>query len=398
MLPRGLTGRAAAVLAAGFLVLFVAGGSRFAIGLTLKPMAEELGWSRGTLGLAVAAFFAVSAGCMFVSGRLADRFSPRLVLGGGLAASALGIGLMGTVTAPWQAFVLYGGVFAMGSGVASIVPIGVMVSRWFPGRTGLATAVAISGMSVGQLVMIAAMAVVLVEVGWRSVYGWLGIVNLVLVPVVILAIAHDRGHHAAAAAAPEADAGMGMGEAARTRRFWLLAAVCSRSAGSRIFFVATHLVAFAQDSGVEALLAGNLLALMGLTGLMGVIVAGVWSDRSGPMWPMLACFAVRIAGFALILASHDTPAVVAFALLYGSTFLMTAPLTVIFTREAFGRAHLGALTGLITMIHHVSGGVGAYAGAVLFDAQGSYEAAFALMLALSLAAAGITPPLRRPRA
>ncbi len=397
MLPRGLTGRAAAVLAAGFLVLFVAGGSRFAIGLTLKPMAEELGWSRGTLGLAVAAFFAVSAGCMFVSGRLADRFSPRLVLGGGLAASALGIGLMGTVTAPWQAFVLYGGVFAMGSGVASIVPIGVMVSRWFPGRTGLATAVAISGMSVGQLVMIAAMAVVLVEVGWRSVYGWLGIVNLVLVPVVILAIAHDRGHHAAAAAAPEADAGMGMGEAARTRRFWLLAAVFS-ICGFQDFFVATHLVAFAQDSGVEALLAGNLLALMGLTGLMGVIVAGVWSDRSGPMWPMLACFAVRIAGFALILASHDTPAVVAFALLYGSTFLMTAPLTVIFTREAFGRAHLGALTGLITMIHHVSGGVGAYAGAVLFDAQGSYEAAFALMLALSLAAAGITPPLRRPRA
>jgi MFS family permease len=397
MLPRGLTGRAAAVLAAGFLVLFVAGGSRFAIGLTLKPMAEELGWSRGTLGLAVAAFFAVSAGCMFVSGRLADCFSPRLVLGGGLAASALGIGLMGTVTAPWQAFVLYGGVFAMGSGVASIVPIGVMVSRWFPGRTGLATAVAISGMSVGQLVMIAAMAVVLVEVGWRSVYGWLGIVNLVLVPVVILAIAHDRGHHAAAAVAPEADAGMGMGEAARTRHFWLLAAVFS-ICGFQDFFVATHLVAFAQDSGVEALLAGNLLALMGLTGLMGVIVAGVWSDRSGPMWPMLACFAVRVAGFALILVSHDTPAVIAFALLYGSTFLMTAPLTVIFTREAFGRAHLGALTGLITMIHHVSGGVGAYAGAVLFDTQGSYEAAFALMLALSLAAAGITASLRRPRA
>ena len=397
MLPRGLTGRAAAVLAAGFLVLFVAGGSRFAIGLTLKPMAEELGWTRGTLGLAVAVFFAVSAGCMFVSGRLADRFSPRLVLGGGLAASALGIGLMGTVTAPWQAFVLYGGVFAVGSGVASIVPIGVMVSRWFPGRTGLATAVTISGMSVGQLVMIAAMAVVLVEIGWRSVYGWLGIVNLVLIPVVIVAIAHDRDHHAAAAAAaPAADAGLGMGEAARTRRFWLLAAVYS-ICGFQDFFVATHLVAFAQDSGVQSLLAGNLLALMGLTGLMGVIVAGVWSDRIGPMRPTLVCFAVRIAAFALILVSHDTPAVVAFALLYGSTFLITAPLAVIFVREAFGRAHLGSLTGLITMIHHVSGGIGAYTGAVLFDAQGTYETAFTLMLALSLVAAALSLALGRPR-
>ena len=38
----GLTARSGAVLAAGFLVMFVGGGSRFAIGLTLKPMVEEL--------------------------------------------------------------------------------------------------------------------------------------------------------------------------------------------------------------------------------------------------------------------------------------------------------------------------------------------------------------------
>ena len=38
------TPRAELVLAAGFLVLFVGGGSRFAIGLTLKPMAEQLSW------------------------------------------------------------------------------------------------------------------------------------------------------------------------------------------------------------------------------------------------------------------------------------------------------------------------------------------------------------------
>ena len=40
---------------AGFLVLFVGGGARFAIGLTLKPMVDELGWARGELGVAVGA-------------------------------------------------------------------------------------------------------------------------------------------------------------------------------------------------------------------------------------------------------------------------------------------------------------------------------------------------------
>ena len=95
MLNRGLI-----VLATGFLVLLVGGGSRFAIGLTLKPMAEDLGWTRGTLGLAAAAFLVVSASCMFLSGRLVDRYSLRLVLGGGLVLSGLGIGLISVITAP----------------------------------------------------------------------------------------------------------------------------------------------------------------------------------------------------------------------------------------------------------------------------------------------------------
>jgi len=50
-----------AIFAAGFLILFVGGGARFAIGLTLKPMVTDLGWQRGELGLAVAAYLVVSA-------------------------------------------------------------------------------------------------------------------------------------------------------------------------------------------------------------------------------------------------------------------------------------------------------------------------------------------------
>src|SRR5207248_2076032 len=37
------------ILIAGFLVVFVGGGARYAIGLTLKPMVAELGWTRGEL-------------------------------------------------------------------------------------------------------------------------------------------------------------------------------------------------------------------------------------------------------------------------------------------------------------------------------------------------------------
>ena len=382
-----------AVLAVGFAVLFVGGGSRFAIGLVLKPMVDDLGWTRGTLGAAAAMFLIVSASCMFVSGRLSDRFSLRAVLCGGLIVSAVGIGMMYIVKTPWQALLFYGLIFAIGNGIASIAPVGVLVSRWFPGRTGLANAFTTSGIGIGQLLIIGALAAVLFDIGWRSAYLWLAVANLILVPFVLLGMSGNASTRQPAAASQQ-QAGLNLRDAARTRQFWLLIlvyAIC----GFQDFFVATHVVAFASDSGINDLLAGNLLAAMGLTGVVGVIAAGAWSDQSGPRAATLFCFLLRIAIFALILLDQSNVSVALFALLFGTTFWLTAPLTVIFARDAFGTAHLGAISGLIVMIHHMCGGLGAYLGAALFDFQGHYDAVFALTLALSIVAAGLTLALRR---
>lgn len=382
------------MLTAGFLVLFIGGGARFAIGLTLKPMVEEFSWDRSQLGMAVAVFQIVSAAAMYGAGILADRISLRLVLGGGLVASGVAIGLMSLVAAPWHAVVLYGICFGIGNGMASIAPVGVMVTRAFPGRTGLANAVVSSGMSVGQLVMIAVLAAVLVTIGWRSVFVWLGVAYLVLLPLLLAAIPGAIDAKAHAALPPRS--GMSVAEASRTRQFWMLIlvyAIC----GFGDFFVSTHVVAFAQDRGIDAFYAGNLLALMGLTGLLGVIVAGYYSDRSGPVWPTAICFAARAAVFALVLVDQSPLSVAIFGLVFGLTFLVTAPLTVIFVRDAFGTRNLGALTGLITMVHHICGGIGAYMGARIFDTTARYDSAFVIMLVASVIATALTFSLRRPR-
>ena len=176
------------IFAAGFLILFIGGGARFAIGLTFKPMVSEFGWARGELGLAVAAYLVVSAFATYIAGRLADRASPSRLLNAGVAISGIGIGLMCLVGEPWHALLLYGVVFAVGNGLASLIPVGVMVTRAFPSRTGFVNAAVISGTSVGQLVMIAALAAVLVQIGWRSVFVWLGLAHLLLIPFLVYAL------------------------------------------------------------------------------------------------------------------------------------------------------------------------------------------------------------------
>lgn len=154
--------RGALVLCAGFLVLFMGGGTRFVVGLTLKPIVDELGWNRSDLGAAVAVFQFVSAAAMFVAGRVTDRSGPRLVLGSGLILSGLGISLMSIIAAPWHAILLYGVIYGLGNGAASLIPVGVMVTRVFSTRMGIANAVVMAGISVGQLVMIAALTAALV--------------------------------------------------------------------------------------------------------------------------------------------------------------------------------------------------------------------------------------------
>jgi predicted MFS family arabinose efflux permease len=299
---------------------------------------------------------------------------------------------MSLLSAPWHALLLYGVVFAIGNGAVSMTPVGVMVTRAFPSRTGLANAMVMSGMSVGQLVIIAVLAAVLAGIGWRSVFVWLGIAHLVLLPIVFVCVPRGGDAPAGQVAAPAE--GLGPRAAAHTRQFWLLLAIYA-ICGFNDFFVATHVVAFAQDRGVDAYLAGNLLALMGLTGLLGVVAAGAWSDRSGPLWPTAAAFAARVAAFALITVDQSPLSVALFALVFGATFLVTAPVTLLFVRESFGTRHLGALTGLITMVHHICGGFGAYLGARVFDGTGRYDLVFAVMLVSSVVALGLTLLLRR---
>jgi predicted MFS family arabinose efflux permease len=377
-------------LFAGFLVLFVGGGSRFAIGLTFKPIVDHFNWDRSDLGLAVAAFQLVSAIAMFVAGFAADLIGPRLILVAGTLISAVGIGFMAMIASPLHALILYGVIFAIGNGAASVIPVGVMITRTFPNRTGLANSIVISGMSLGQLVMIGSLAAVLVTSSWQSVFVLLGAAHLLVIPLLFWAI--PKVQPGPSASRPVE--GLSVAEAARTPKFWTLLAVYA-ICGFDDFFVSTHVVAFAQDRGLATLAAGNLLALMGLTALLGVFVAGALSDRFGPAWPTAASFVARILAFGLLMVDQSAVSVAVFALVFGATFLVTAPLTVLFVSENFGLRHLGSLTGLITLVHHVSGAVGAYIGSVIFDSTGSYDVVFPIMLGSSVLALVLTWPLMR---
>jgi predicted MFS family arabinose efflux permease len=307
---------------------------------------------------------------------------------------------MGQVDAPWQVFAVYGVVYALGNAGTSNSPVVVMISRWFPGRRGIASSGVVAGTAVGQLVIVMALAAVLVSLDWRWSFTLLGIANLaVLTPLVYFAV-RDRPPEPdvepsglAARAITPPDSALSLGQTLTSPKLALLVliyAVC----GFQDFFVATHIVAFARDQGVGSVLAGNLLALMGLMGLIGVLASGLLADAFGAVRPTVICFLIRMFIFAFIIFDQSTASIMVFGLLYGLTFLITAPLTVVFVGNIFGTARLGTLAGSVSMVHQIAGGAGAFVGAWIFDNRGSYDDMFRLLLILSVAAAVLTTLVR----
>ncbi len=383
------------ILAVGFAVLFFGSGSRYVFGLVLVPMTEDLDLSRSTLSSALLAFMIVSALAMPFVGRMIDRHSIKMIMAVGAILSASAIAMMGAVTSAWHLFALYGLLYAVGNAATSVAPVSVLMSRWFPNNTGMASSAAITGNGTGQLVIIALLTSFLADVGWRRAYFILGLVNaIVVVPLVLVFVRSTQPSgdaHRSAGAASRGDSSLRSVLVARD--FWLLMAMFA-VCGFQDFFVATHIVAFAQDKGVGDFPAGNILAFMGLAGLVGVLLSGALADRYGASRPTLICFVLRIGLFGYILFMQDTVSIAATALVYGFTFTMTAPLTVVFAGNIFGTARLGSVSGLINMVHQIAGGLGAFVGALIFDATGSYNGAFILMFALSILGTATTVAIR----
>jgi predicted MFS family arabinose efflux permease len=121
-----------------------------------------------------------------------------------------------------------------------------------------------------------------------------------------------------------------------------------------------------------------MLAWSGLMSLVGILVAGPISDLIGNKIPIILTFMLRVILFLLILRYQSLVSFYAFSLVFGFTFLITAPLTPTLIGRLYGLSHVGILSGVITTVHHLGGGLWAYLGGILFDRTNSYQTVFML--------------------
>lgn len=389
------------VLAALFLDM-ISAGVHFTFGIFFTPLSNEFGWTRAAISGAFT-FYSLSHGALYIiTGRLSDRFGPRpMMIVSGLFFG-LGFFLMSTITSLWQLYFFYFFLAVAQSGC--YVPLMSTVARWFDKWRGLMTGLVLAGGGLGQATFPQISTRLIEGFSWRHAYIYLAIGVCILVVFWALFLRRDPSKMGLLPYGAEKEIpgkikanslGMSLREAAATRYFWLFCMAIVLAQFS-IGMMVVHAVPHGQDLGMTASAAASVVTVFAGCGISARVIFGAIIDRIGGKPVMAtACLIIAITLLSLSMtksigAFYAISAV--FGLGFGGFVASQSP----FAAQLFGLKSHGVILGVATFGAALGGGLGPLLAGAIYDATGSYTAAFLTVGCLSLAAFAAVLFLKSP--
>jgi MFS family permease len=255
------------------------------------PLIKEFGWSHARVSSLASAVTLGTIPGSLAAGFLLERIDARIpiVSGGALAGGSL---LFATQVNSYFALLMFYFFAGTGVGMATLLPMSLVVANWFREKRGSAMGVAIAGVSVGGMIMVQLAATAIRASGWRAGFAALAApILLIAVPLAVLVVrTHpageaDRGsmieHLGEALSKPPELEGFSLAEAIRTRSFWLIALATFLFAFT-VYGILTQLVVYLIGVGYQPGAAAIVLGPhAGVLNAAGKVVFGAVADRIG---------------------------------------------------------------------------------------------------------------------
>jgi MFS family permease len=342
-------------------------------------------WSRAQVSL-LPSMLALSAGLGVIpAGWLLDRVEARVVMifgaliSGGAFLVASQLNSLGGMVAAYM-------VLGVGIAAATVLPSSLVIANWFQARRGLAMGIAISGTTVGGMVMTLVGSHVIQTWGWRAAYVALGTPMIVVVIPLVALMVHSRPRVAVpmtVAQGAEMLEGFETAEAVRTRSFWMIV-IAHFCFGFAAAGTVVHIAAYLEGVGYGP--ASTALAISSFFGFaaIGKVVMGFLADRISARIALAVDFAITGAGLSLIFSVGNVAILAIFVVLFGTAAgapLMLLPLLV---AESLGRKRYGFISALAGVAGTVGAMIGPVAAGFIFDSTKSYVGAFELFILLDL--------------
>ncbi len=393
------------IVFAGSIILFVSSGIAFyGHGVILDPLRNAHGWSKGTVSSAITLFFLLNGIVGFVIGRWMDRYGPKWFLVGGSAVFGLGLWALNWIDSIPQLFLIYT-IMSVGFCSTSLVPINMLITRWFIRKRGLAMSIANTGLSVGGVVLVPLATYLIIHLGLDWALPILGAMYmLVIIPMAIFFIKQqpsDMGQY------PDGDDQSDVNtvggqqekvdvnqmrvwtrrEAIKTMAFWSIALTFMLALGGQIAYLVHQVSFLGQYLGPQG--AATAVAITACASIVGRLFLGIFVDRCDKRYVTMVC--VLIQGIAVLTLAFYSHVVLlylctfAFGLTMGSLIMMQSLLI----GECFGIPSFATVSGAIGLCCMPGAAFGPVIAGVIFDATQSYQGSFILFAAASFIAMGV---------
>ncbi len=362
----------AVILAAMAGVGFGAMGLPFyTMGLFVKPLTTEFGWSRGEVS---AANLCLQGGLIVaapLAGLLTDRAGVRKVGITSMIALALALAALTAITS--NVLTLYAGwiVLALVGGGTTPTVWTRAVNSWFSRRRGLALGLSLAGTGLAAVAGPILIGQLIADHGWRAGYLGMAAATLLLpLPIVFLFLREKPAAEAADGAALAPRAGMSLGQAARTARFWQTGAAFFLVAGA-IAAVIIHMVPMLIDRGAEPAAAARMMANLGLAIIVGRICVGLLVDRFHAPYVGLAFLLLPALACLLLIQGYALAPILLVGLAAGAEVDLLAYLT----SRYYGLRAYGQIYGWQLAFFSLGAGIGPIVMGAAQDRAGSYDPA-----------------------
>jgi predicted MFS family arabinose efflux permease len=379
--------------------VFTWGLGVFGASVYLHEVTRARDWSVSLVSAGITVFYLTAALVLPAVGAAIDRCGSRPVIAGGAVLLALGVAAMGYVAAPWQ---LHAAFVCMGLGYAtmSVIGLSATIAPWFEKHQGRAVAMALTGASVGAMVVVPLVALSTARHGFSATTtGAAAIAAITLVPLALVVLRYrgpaELGLGRDGAASPEAAAGAGdaaapawtRAQALRSLALWSVAVGFALGLIAQVGFF-THQVKLAEPV-LGATGAGWLVGVTGLAGLLGRLLLAWVADRIELRCYAAAIFATQALALVLIVIAPGAPILVGMTFVYGFCLGQITTLSPIIVRREFGAASFGTVYGIAGTVIQLSSAFGPALYGVARDLLGSYPPVLAIAAGLELAALGV---------
>jgi len=388
------------VAAVSFICAFFTAGLIFSFGVFFKPLLSEFGWTRAMTSGAFTLSWIVQAISSVVMGGLNDKIGPRKVIS--LSGLLMGLGylLMSQINNVWQLYIFYGLLAGIGgSGLA--VALKSTIVKWFANRMNFISSIMVAGGALGTLVLPIVASRLISAYDWRMSYFIMG--SFALVIVVLLAQFLKREPVQMGQVSYTEDKlsihlsgeGLYLKEAVYTLQFWL-AFTLHCLLGLLLATIMVHIVPHANDLGISALNAANILAIMGGIGMIGSIATGIAGDKFGIKRTFIIIFIVMASSYFWVLNINEIWMFYLFGVVFGlsrNAGVLGGPLIA----RLFGFKAHGMIYGVMNLAFSIGSAIGPLLAGYIFDITGSYTIAFLLCGTLGIAAVISASLLRQTR-